>query len=120
MRLGLGLKTPMALVLGMALLWACSDDDPVTPSNDPPAGLAATASGSTGINLTWTVATGVTQYLLERAQGALQQARPFPTTTPGSSRRRSTVTGSRQSGAPAPPHFPARSAPRPGRLSKST
>jgi hypothetical protein len=70
MRLGLGLKTPMALVLGMALLWACSDDDPVTPSNDPPAGLAATASGSTGINLTWTVATGVTQYLLERAQGA--------------------------------------------------
>jgi hypothetical protein len=70
MRLGLGLKTPMALVLGMALLWACSDDDPVTPSNDPPAGLAATASGSTGINLTWTVAAGVTQYLLERAQGA--------------------------------------------------
>ena len=70
MRLGLGLKTPMALVLGMALLWACSDDDPVTPSNNPPAGLAASASGSTGINLTWTAATGVTQYVLERAQGA--------------------------------------------------
>ncbi|HJR34791.1 MAG TPA: fibronectin type III domain-containing protein [Gemmatimonadales bacterium] len=60
----------MALVLGMALLWACSDDDPVTPSNNPPAGLAASASGSTGINLTWTAATGVTQYVLERAQGA--------------------------------------------------
>src|SRR5688500_137665 len=70
MRLGLGSKTPMALVLGMALLWACSDDDPVTPSNNPPAGLAASASGSTAINLTWTAATGVTQYVLERAQGA--------------------------------------------------
>ncbi|HEY9519161.1 MAG TPA: fibronectin type III domain-containing protein [Gemmatimonadales bacterium] len=70
MRLGLGWKTPIALALGMALLWACSDDDPVTPSNNPPAGLAATASGSTGINLTWTAATGVTQYVLERAQGA--------------------------------------------------
>jgi fibronectin type III domain protein len=70
MRLGLGRKTPIALALGMALLWACSDDDPVTPSNNPPAGLAATASGSTGINLTWTAATGVTQYVLERAQGA--------------------------------------------------
>ena len=70
MRLGLGWKTRMAVVLGMALLGACSDDDPVTPSNNPPAGLAASASGSTGINLTWTAATGVTQYVLERAQGA--------------------------------------------------
>jgi len=70
MRLGLGWQTPMAVVLAMALLGACSDEDPVTPSNNPPAGLAAAAAGSTGINLTWTAATGVTQYVLERAQGA--------------------------------------------------
>src|SRR5688500_20315204 len=61
MRLALGSKTPMALVLGMALLWACSADDPVTPSNNPPEGLAASASGRTGNTLTWNVATGVHQ-----------------------------------------------------------
>lgn len=70
MMLGFGKSTPIALLLGITLLGACSDNDPVTPSNNPPAGLAATASGSTAIGLAWTASTGVTQYVLERAQGA--------------------------------------------------
>jgi hypothetical protein len=70
MMLGLGSKIPMALVLGMTLLAACSSDDPVTPSNNPPAGLAATASSSTSNTVTWNAAAGATQYVLERAQGA--------------------------------------------------
>jgi hypothetical protein len=70
MMLGLGTKTRMAVLAGMTVLAACSNDDPVTPSNDPPAGLAATATSSTSNTVTWTAAAGVTQYILERAQGA--------------------------------------------------
>ena len=68
MMLGLRKRLPVIL-LGLALVAACSDD-PVTPTNDPPAGLAASATGSTTINMTWTAATGLTQYVLERATGA--------------------------------------------------
>ena len=106
MRLGLGWKTPMALVLGMALLGACSDDDPVTPSNNPPTGLAAAASGSTGVNLTWTAATGVTQYVLARAQGAA--GRPWPAALPGDGPawRRSYWVVAAGGGTSAPPNQP--------------
>jgi hypothetical protein len=69
MMLGLRKRIPVATLIGLALVAACSDD-PVSPSNDPPAGLAAAATGSTTINVTWTAATGVTQYVLERATGA--------------------------------------------------
>ena len=69
MMLGLRKKIPVAILMGLALVAGCSDD-PVAPSNDPPSGLAATASGSTTINVTWTASTGVTQYVLERAEGA--------------------------------------------------
>ena len=69
MMLGLRKRIPVAMLIGLALVAACSDD-PVTPSNDPPTGLAAAATGSTTINVTWTAATGVTQYVLERATGA--------------------------------------------------
>ncbi len=69
MMLDLGKNTSAALMMGLVLLGGCSND-PVTPSNDPPTGLAATAVGSTTVNLTWAASTGVTQYVLERAQGA--------------------------------------------------
>lgn len=67
--LGLRKKIPVAMLMGLGLLAGCGDD-PVEPSNDPPVGLNAVASGSTAINLTWTASTGVTQYVLERATGA--------------------------------------------------
>jgi len=70
MMLGLGKKTSIALLAAFAMLGACGEDEIFIPANDPPGGLAATAAGSTGINLTWTASTGVTQYVLERAQGA--------------------------------------------------
>lgn len=66
--LGLRKKIPVAVLMGLALVTACSDD-PVTPSNDPPIGLTATAAGSTAITVSWTASTGVTQYVLERAAG---------------------------------------------------
>jgi hypothetical protein len=69
MMLGLGMKTRMAVMMGLALVWGCSSDT-TTPSNDPPTGLTATASGSTTNTVSWTASAGVTQYILERAQGA--------------------------------------------------
>ena len=69
MMLGLGMKTRMAVMMGLALVWGCSSDT-TTPSNDPPTGLTATASGSTTNTVGWTASAGVTQYILERAQGA--------------------------------------------------
>lgn len=62
-------KAAAVTLCGMLVLGACKDGT-TTPSNDPPTGLAATASGSTTNNVTWTASTGVTQYVLERAQGA--------------------------------------------------
>jgi hypothetical protein len=60
---------------GAAVLWsvmlalgACSDQG-TEPSNNPPTGLAVTATGATTTHLTWTAAPGATQYVLERAQG---------------------------------------------------
>jgi hypothetical protein len=82
--LGLLKKTPSAMLLGLALVVACSDDT-VTPSNDPPTGVSATASGATTINIAWTASSGVTEYVLERAQGAAgtfaQINRPASTAT---------------------------------------
>ncbi|HEU5219017.1 MAG TPA: fibronectin type III domain-containing protein [Gemmatimonadales bacterium] len=57
-----------ALLTGMAVLAACSNDD-TGPSNDPPSGLAAAATGPTTTHVTWTASSGVTQYVLERAEG---------------------------------------------------
>lgn len=61
------------MLLGLALLGACSDDgDPAGPSNNPPSvpsNFAATATGQTTIRVTWTASTGATSYVLQRATG---------------------------------------------------
>lgn len=83
----IGRRARSAMLLGLALLGACSNDptNPPAETNDPPAGLAATPTGGTGAHLTWTAATGVTQYVLQRATGAngtfAEIARPASTAT---------------------------------------
>jgi len=62
------------LALGVVLVAACSDD-PITPppgdDNPAPTGVAAAATGTTTINVTWTApAKAVTQFVLQRATGA--------------------------------------------------
>jgi hypothetical protein len=69
MMLGLRKNIPVTMLMGLCLVVACGDD-PVEPSNDPPTGLTATATSSTAITVSWAAATGVTQYVLERAAGA--------------------------------------------------
>ena len=62
MRLGLGTLTRIAMLSGLVLASACSEN-PVTPpaENPAPTGLAAAATGTTTINVTWTApATTVT------------------------------------------------------------
>lgn len=63
----------MAALFSLALLGACSED-PVTPpvvTNDPPAGLAAAATGQNTVRVTWTVpTTAATSFVLQRATGA--------------------------------------------------
>lgn len=62
----------IAMLLGVAVLGACSDDKGTdTPAeNNAPAGLAAQSTGSSTVHLTWTASTGVTQYIIQRATGA--------------------------------------------------
>jgi hypothetical protein len=62
-----------AMLFSLALLGACSDDPvtPPTPSNDPPAGLAAAATGQNTVRITWTApTTAATSFVLQRATGA--------------------------------------------------
>lgn len=62
-------RATAAVLLGMTLLGACTSDT-TTPSNNPPTGLTATAISAVAINVAWTTASGATQYVLERAEGA--------------------------------------------------
>src|SRR5262245_2778302 len=57
-----------AAMLSMIALGACSSDEPDT--NDPPSGLAASATSQTAVHVTWTAGTGATGYVLQRATGA--------------------------------------------------
>jgi len=63
----------VAALFSLALLGACSDD-PVTPPivpNDPPAGLAAAATGQNTVRVTWTApSTAASSFVLQRATGA--------------------------------------------------
>lgn len=72
MHFGLGTLTRTALLAGVVLVGACSDDpvDPDPTPNPAPTGLAAAATGTTTINVTWTAASpAVTQYILQRSTG---------------------------------------------------
>jgi fibronectin type III domain protein len=69
MRLGIGRWTGAILLAGSMLLAACTNDD-TGPSNDPPAGLAVSATSATTVHVSWTAATGATQFILQRAPGA--------------------------------------------------
>ncbi|MEO5800241.1 MAG: fibronectin type III domain-containing protein, partial [Gemmatimonadales bacterium] len=82
-----GTTVRAAMLLGLALIGACSNSTDPTPipTNDPPTGLAATATGPTATHLAWTAGTGVTQYVIQRAAGAAgafaEIARPLATAT---------------------------------------
>ncbi|HEV8599535.1 MAG TPA: fibronectin type III domain-containing protein [Gemmatimonadales bacterium] len=66
--LGIGKWSGTALLIGIAVASACSDES--GPSNPAPTGLAASATNATVIHVSWNAATGVTQFILERAEGA--------------------------------------------------
>jgi hypothetical protein len=87
MRFALGTLTRLAMLSGLVLTGACGDD-PVQPpptENPAPTGLAATATGASTINVTWTApTTAVTQFVLQRATGAAaytEIARPSASAT---------------------------------------
>lgn len=73
MRIVSGTLTRVALLGSVVFAGACGDD-PITPpptENPAPTGLAAAATGTTTINVTWTApATAVTEFVLQRAAGA--------------------------------------------------
>lgn len=63
------------MLAGIIAVGACSSDnggDPIIPpANDPPTGLAATATSGTSIRVTWSAGNpAVTEYVLQRATGA--------------------------------------------------
>lgn len=71
------LTSTMLLSASLVAVSACGDDDPVTtppppaPTNPAPTGLAATATGTTTINVSWSApATAATEFVLQRATGA--------------------------------------------------
>lgn len=65
---GNGKRIGAVLLFGMALLPGCTNDEN-GPSNAAPTGLAVVATSATTIQVTWTTAAGVTQFILERAEG---------------------------------------------------
>jgi len=67
--LGIRKLSRSVLLIGGALLGACSNDDN-GPSNDPPTGLAAAATSAVVIHVTWNATAGVSEFVLQRAQGA--------------------------------------------------
>lgn len=74
MHLGLGTLARTSLLAAAVLTSACNSDATAPnpePSNPAPAGLTATANGTTAIDLAWTApTTAVTQFVLQRAEGA--------------------------------------------------
>lgn len=71
MRFGLGTLTRLAMLSGVVLTGACTEDPVTPPANPAPTGLAATATGPTTINVTWTApASAVTEFVLQRATSA--------------------------------------------------
>lgn len=88
MRFGIGMLTRIALLSGVVLVGACSDDPTgITPPTNPaPGGLTAAAAGMTAITVSWTApTTTATQFVLQRAEGSAgsfaEIARPAGTTT---------------------------------------
>ena len=83
----IGTRARTAMLMGLAVLGACSSTPtaPTPPANDSPTGLAATATGPTTARLTWTAGTSVTQYVIQRAAGAAgtfaEIARPVASAT---------------------------------------
>jgi hypothetical protein len=59
-----------ALALTLIGLAACSDDDPVSPTVDPPLGLQVTATGSGSIRVSFNGRAIDDSYTIERAEGA--------------------------------------------------
>ena len=57
-------------VLSFVSAIACSDDDPVSPSVDPPLGLQVSATGSASIRVTFNGRAADDSYTIERAEGA--------------------------------------------------
>lgn len=64
------LLTTRALALLLIGLAACSDNDPVAPTVDPPLGLQVTATGSGSIRIAFNGRAADDSYTLERAEGA--------------------------------------------------
>lgn len=60
----------VAMIAGVALVGACSEDTVTPPANPAPTGLGAAATGQTSVHLTWTASTDVDEYVLQRAEGA--------------------------------------------------
>jgi hypothetical protein len=60
-------NTAVLLALGLATIVGCSSS---TDSSAPPSGLAASSTAATTVHVTWTGATDVDEYVLERAEGA--------------------------------------------------
>jgi hypothetical protein len=65
------LRVPSTIpaVLFLGILSACSSDG-TGPSDGPPTGVAASASGATTVHVTWSAASNVTTFILQRAEGA--------------------------------------------------
>src|SRR3990172_4966033 len=61
--------TARALTLTLLALAACSDDDPVSPTVDPPLGLQVTATGSGSIRVAFNGRAADDSYTLELAEG---------------------------------------------------
>jgi hypothetical protein len=62
--------TARAFAIALLGLAACSDDDPVAPTVDPPLGLQVSATGSSSIRVTFNGRAVDDSYTVERAEGA--------------------------------------------------
>ncbi len=62
--------TARALAVALLGLAACSDDDPVAPTVDPPLGLQVSATGSSSIRISFNGRAADDSYTIERAEGA--------------------------------------------------
>lgn len=59
-------STALLFTLGVSAIVGCSSTD----SSAPPTGLAAASTTATTVHVTWTAATDVDEYVLQRAEGA--------------------------------------------------
>lgn len=75
-------NTAVLFTLGLAAIVGCGSS---TDSSAPPSGLAAASTNATTVHVTWTGATDVDEYVLQRAEGATgtftEVARPAGTAT---------------------------------------